>query len=348
MPATAPAPLLQKQLKSLSDVFNYFGRETAERYPDMEGRFVIMDVKRRMAYGVDELDLKKIGLTQSQVLNYLDNHSITTGLSKYGGSSRAFRDRTSGLNIIFFNERVNETAFNGKEIRGLMHVLDHERGHLCIEDGYYEKAGAPGERLGECVADASALMSHYQRFGTGRECVDKYVSPFSRASSLIFDGDASHFTSFVLKEIIKCRHAIDFANLDPEKTDSIARQFARQYMPPIETVRELQAAFKNVRVVWPDSMRTEKARAEEALRRLIEVTLDPKSSYAVFRTGNIWLQKYLEGHITIRYQTLPISNEDKQTLSRKLQEREYHFARLNKPARRRATPQAWKMLGLGS
>lgn len=82
------------------------------------------------------------------------------------------------------------------------------------------------------------------------ECIDKYVSPFVRTGWLILDGDASHFTTLVLQEIIKCRNALDVANFDDEKTASVARQFARQYVPSMETVNELKEVFRPVKDLW--------------------------------------------------------------------------------------------------
>ncbi len=216
------------------------------------------------------------------------------------------------------------------------------RGHLGIEDGYSANFTPSESRRAEAIADAHTLIRHYQRFGMDQDYVDPYVTPFARANSLIFHGDISHFTGFVLEEIMKCRNAVDFANLSPERTPGIARQFARQYTPPLETLNELRNAFKPVKTAWAAKDHA------AAVQKLIDVTLDEKSSHAVFRTGNMWLQKYLEGSITVGGKTLVISNENKQSLARKLTEREYHFARISKHTKHRATPQEWKKLGLGN
>lgn len=328
---------------TLSQTFNSFVQESQARFPALEGRFMIMDVEGNAAYGTRDVRLSRG--TPEQLLQYLGTHGITHELRRNPEKSSCAHHDAGGFDIIFFNDTI-DPAIAGCATeaahRRTQRLLDHELAHLAIEDGMYEAKdkGTQKELLGECVADAYALLRDYQRFGTDNPSPDKYVSPFSRADALIFQGDSSHFTTFVLDAIAKCRHALDLDNMTPEQTATIARNFARTYTPSAETVRELKEAFAPVKELWQTDR-------DAAVRKLIDITLDPKNSEAVFRTGRTWLGTFATSGV--RYangKTPALPPREKNELLQKLLQRDFFVKRQRRRNPQRAAPQHWRALGL--
>ncbi len=335
-PKTVQSP--PKEQKSLSEIFNGYANETTGLFPGLKGRLLIMDMSEQRLYGSFDLDEAATHLTQETALTYI-NHSPTTYelLKDKTRTSCALYDAARDLHIIFINDLFDQTLPEEKLLRRMLHLLDHELGHLAIPDGYYYKNDTPEELMGECIADAYALIRHYQRYGTEVECADKYVSPFSRAQSLIFDGNGSHFSTFVLDEIIRRRNAIDFEALSPQQTTDAAWQFAKLYAPSLEKVGELIEEFSSVKEAWEKNHTA-------GVQALIDKTLET-DDYAVFRTGNAYLRKVIQGPVTFKDDPPQFSREYLKEVSKKLQEREFHFAHADMP-KLRATPKEWRALGL--
>ncbi len=330
---TAPEKINEaEKAETLSDLFNRFVRESGELFPALEGSILLMDVADYKVYGLYGLDRDKVKASDTQLLGYLGAHPTSVYLRKHPEeSSRASYDPWSGASIIFFNDKIDPEVAKiatEKANERTLHLLDHELGHLAIEDGMYDNPQSPQGLLGENIADAYALLRHYQRFGTSKECFDKYVSPFARASSLIFSGDATHFTTFTLQAISNARNALKIDNIDAATTARMARDYARFFTPKPETVKKLKAAFKPVKDTW------EKDR-DTGLQKLIDVTLDPANDIEVFRTGETWLRPYLKGSVTFPDGTTPaLSYFETKTLERKLDERMFRLARAAKMARK--------------
>ncbi len=323
---------LPEKTETLSALFNGFVKESGARFPALEGRILLMDVADYKVYGLYGLDRDKIKASDAQLLAHLGAHPLSVYLRKHPEeSSRASYDPWSGAAIIFFNDKIDPEVAKiaaEKARERTLHLLDHELGHLGIEDGMYDNPQSPQGLLGENIADAYALLRHYQRFGTNKECCDKYVSPFARASSLIFSGDATHFTTFTLQAVSNARNALKLDTVDAATTARMARSYAQFFTPKPETVKKLKAAFKPVKDAW------EKDR-EAGIEELIKVTLDPASDRDVFRTGETWLRPYLKGSVTFPDGTTPqLSWFEARTLERKLDERMYGLARTAKAARK--------------
>ncbi|MBU6475205.1 MAG: hypothetical protein KGL10_06615 [Alphaproteobacteria bacterium] len=327
----------------LSDIFNRFVTESAARFPALAGRLLLMDVKDYTVYGIHGLDRAKIRVAPEAMPQHLGTHAVTSFLCRHPEeSSRACADVRSGVSIIFFNDAIDPEVVKiaaEKAKQRMLHVLDHELGHLAIEDGMYDNPHTPQGLLGENIADAYALIRHYQRFGTGTECVDRYVSPFARADGLIFGGDATHFTAFTLQAISAARNALNIHELDEESTARIARNFALRHTPQPETIAKLAEKFRPVKKAW------ERDR-DAGLRMLIEVTLDPSNDADIFRTGETWLRAFLHGVVFKDGKTPALDPWEKKTLARNLDERAFHFSRATKAARKPVPHAVWRSLGL--
>ncbi len=279
--------------KSLTEVFNRFAADAVERFPHIKGQLLILELNEYRAYGNSEVDTKKTGLTKETALDYLSNHEVTEAMGKDKNlSSLAMRDPKHNINVIFMNEAVPEAErknISKETEQHLLFVLDHELAHCSIKDGF---ARATSSRdysilLAESVADAYALIRHYQRFGVDNDSKDKYVSPGGRADNFILGGDSMHFTSFILDAIAKRKHVIDFDKLDAKQTADLARRFALEYMPPKKVLDDLTWEFSAIRSAFKKNL-------SGGVQALIEKTLDPASDYYTFKLASLWLKPFME------------------------------------------------------
>jgi hypothetical protein len=290
MSAAESAPQPQEQKKPLKEIFEQFTTDAAERFPHLKGRLLIADTNEYHCYGAVEIDTEKTGLTKETAPSYLKN---TNNPNEY--ASYTHYDSTRGLHSIFFKEEIDGAEFNGvskKTEKHIMYVLDHELAHFAIPDGRSEENNGV---IAESIADAYALIRHFQRFGADSEHYDRYVDPSVRASRFIMHHDKRHLTSFVLDEIIKKKDLIDFNRLDHEKTVDLAWRVATNYVP-------------------------------SAVKVMADITLDTKSDYYTFKLGAIWLRGFLKGDIAIRDGSPEPSKEFMNDVSKKLKEREFKLA----------------------
>lgn len=313
--------------RSLKDVFNSFAADAVERFPQLRGKFLIMDMNEHILYGLEDLDTDATRLTEASALRFVSLHPTTRQLEDDKDlTSRAIYDRKHDISILFVNDEIDPVS-----MRSAMHVMDHELGHLGIAGSLYSEYDTPEELKGECIADAYALIRHFQRFGAETDCKDKYVSPFARARALIFNGHGGHFTSFVLDEIIKRRQAIDFASLTPAQTAAMAVEYTEQFMPSMATVQKLQTAFAPVKAAWEED-------TTQGVKALIDITLrteDPD----VFRTGRIWLEKFTHYAINFHDDAPALPKAELKRTARELERRAYHFEYLEREA---AAPKGYK------
>lgn len=292
--ASPPSPSSpKKETKSLTEIFNRFAADAVVRFPHLKGQLLVADMNERKSYGHNEIDTKKTGLTPETAREYLRDHKITEAMSKDKNmSSLAMRDDRQKLSIIFINDAVAgaEAANVSKATEEhLLFVLDHELAHCGVKDGF-GRAASPRDYailLGESVADAYAMIRHYQRFGVDNASRDKYVSPGGRADNFVLFGDSTHFTSFVLDAIVKRKHLIDFDKLTPEQTADLARRFALEYMPPKRVVEDLAWTFTALRAEF-------KKDPSIGVKALIEKALDPASDYYTFKMASLWVRPFLE------------------------------------------------------
>ena len=314
----------QKRKQSLSELFNSFAADTAQRFPELKGRLLIMDMNEFVVYGIKDIDTKATGLTKEAALDYMAQHYVTEEMEDDKNISSCFvHDKYRHLETFFINDRINRSELNDVTPEAeafILYGLDHELAHCALKDGISETNSLHGALVAETIADAYALIRHYQRFGVESTYHDKSTDPYARISQLIFQGSKTHFTAFVLDEIIKRRHQIDFDSLTPQQTATLARRFALEYMPSEPMIRELHQIFKPVRTA-------PKPRAEEGVKALIGITLDPKSDYHTFKLGSLWLDRFLETRTLPNGKTITLPEKYLDDVSKKLKERELKFAK---------------------
>ena len=321
-PARRDAP----HKKSLSDIFNHFAKDSVERFPDLKGQILFLDMNEYVVYGRDEIDYKKTGLTPKTAQAYIKDYSLTRKMRKDKDyPSYAIYEDKKHLSFLLFNDRIpaNELQdVSQKTEKDILYILDHELAHLAIQNGASDKRNDLHETvIGEAVADAYAQIRYYQRFGVDSEHGHYIVDPWFRATAMIFNEDTEHFTSFVLDEIVKRKNMIDFEGLAPDQTAELAWRFAMQYTPSVLVLEKVTANLKPIREAF------EKAPESDAwLKTLAQITLDPKTDYYTFRVCKTVLAGYLAGKPDWNNQPVNAAGAYWDDVRVKLKEREFRFA----------------------
>ncbi len=324
--APTPPSSPTKEKKSLTEIFNKFAAEAVERFPHLKGQLLVVDMNEMVAHGSKDIDPKKTGLTKETVLDYVSDHPLTAMLEKDRRmSSLATRDDKQKVNLIYINDSVPKSDLNDvpKETEEhLLFVLDHELAHCAIKDGFSRAAGPRDYAilLSESIADAYAMIRHYQRYGVEHDSTNKYVSPSARADNFILGGDSTHFTSFVLDAIVKRKNSIDFDKLTPDQTAELARRFALEFMPPKRIVEDLNWSFEPVRSEF-------RKNTNGGIKALIDKTLDPKADYYTFKFGSMWLNHYLADRKLPDGTPIKLPKEYLDNAAKQLKEREIKFAK---------------------
>lgn len=312
----------QPETKSISDIFISFAADAAERFPEHKSNIVIVDMNEERIYAVARTEGKKNDLTVHDASPILDESPDFIEMQNdTRASSISFHDVQRKTDFIFVNNRVNPDeldAVSRETESTLLFTLDHELAHMTIRDGNNNGGGLQDIVLAECVADAYALLRHYQRFGADEVARDLYTDPLMRADRMIFHRDRYHFTTFVLEEINKRRDLIDLENLSPQQTADLARRFALEYTPAAATLQDLYEAFKPVR-------KAAAPRLENGIRTLVDITLAPDCDYNTFKLGSLWLNAFLETRATPHGKTADLPDDYLDAVGRKLKEKEFSF-----------------------
>lgn len=149
--------------------------------------------------------------------------------------------------IIMFPGNLEKEAYSNaflpahcSAIDDLTCALNHELGHHIVPEGH-----APGlqSHLGECAADAYALLRFIQIKGTTAAADDvfKYY-PYSRASAMAA-GNYNHYTAAVVQKIDRLRKEMDVSALSPQETVDLAGKIAREYRLPDQTIAHIYFAL---------------------------------------------------------------------------------------------------------
>jgi len=313
--------------KSLSDIFNHFAKDSVQRFPELKGKILFLDMNEYKVYGCEDISAEKTGLTLKSARAFVKDYSTTRKMRKDKDyPSHAIYEDKRDLSLLLYNERINPKEIknvSAKTEKDVCYILDHELAHLAIQNGASEKRNDLHESvIGEAVADAYAQIRYYQRFGTDSEHGHYIVDPFSRAAGLVFNEDTEHFTSFMLDEIVRRKHLIDFAALTPQQTAELAWRFAMEYTPSVIVLNKVAEALKPVREAFEKSPGT-----NGWLRTLAQITLDDKTDYYTFRVCKTLLKGYLEDG-KANWDGKPVDAQGKywDDIRTKLKEKEFRFA----------------------
>ncbi len=205
-------------------VFDY-NCEVADFYrdhPEQKKKIFFIDASSLPASLLrgDETDEDEIGdlLSTNGNIHGAINQIYKDGL---GGS---LRDNIENYDCVILKTPRNQYNINqlGSDAPAAIvdvFAFDHEAGHLICQDG-----SGSEPNLAECVADAYAVIRHFQRFGTGSSSIGKLAD--MRALEMVFGGEGSHFTSPVVERVIADSKTTNFSALTPQETAELARHYA--------------------------------------------------------------------------------------------------------------------------
>lgn len=321
---TNPARRKKQTDRSLSDIFNHFTKDSVERFPSLDGRLLIFDANDRVSYGRDMLNLKKAGRSSAAIDAFLKENTSHAENGTYADWGNNLK-----LRFIFYDESVStkeRNAVSAKTEKDILFILDHELAHLVIKDP--SLAGENGQYkqfIKEAIADAYALMRHYQRYGAESKHRNSIIDPWSRAAALALNKDTWHFSTIMLDEMIKLKDIIDYASLSPQQTAELAKRFAVEYTPPSSVVNKAVRKLRPVKKAYkasPDS--------DEWLKTLAKITLNPKNDPYTFKLCSKILGGYLDGRIDQDGRSAPWATGDYwDNIRKSLKEAELRFAKEN-------------------
>jgi len=282
---TVPVRAEPKQTKSLSDVFNQFAQDSIDRFPALKGKLLIYDKNENKTYGRDSL---------TQVKGKAAD--LDAFINKRKGDDGSYSEKSPSLNLDFIiytepvkvAERKNVSAATEKDF---YYIMDHELAHLAIKDPALEGENAQyHDNIMEALADAYALIRHYQRYGMNDDHKNTIIDSWARAAALMTNDDTIHFSSFMIDEIIKRKDTIDYAHLTPHQTAELAVRFATEFTPPASSLNRVLKKLKPVRQMFELN-----PKSDQWLKTLADVTLSTKNDAATFKLCAKILQGYLDG-----------------------------------------------------
>lgn len=284
---TMPQTVKREEIP-LSEIFNAAVREAKASYPDLSGRFTVINLPNNAMHGRPE-----IARTQ-----FKSEDALRAAVKKAIEDSDKLKSSIAMLNegycmIVYNPNPASDALFATANMPKPMNVLaifDHELGHLLIPDAM--KNSTLSECLfSEAAADVYAVSRNIQRFGQHAQGAS--VISWNRAVGFVEHGGQSHFTFFALDALAQLQDKIDFKALTPQQTLQLARRIALEHTPHENLVRNLSEAFQPYR----DTLKSHGR--DTALKVLMEITLAEESGYYAFRLGAQMLDKYLKGQISV-------------------------------------------------
>lgn len=144
-------------------------------------------------------------------------------------------------------------------------TFDHEMTHLLERDVH----DTPGEN----IADARAVIRHFQRFGTQQENIG--YCGWRRALEFMQEGETSHLTTFTLDQIYNDKNTAGFDRMSPDETLQAARHYA-VHTPAPEELQRLSADFNAV---------AKKPVDDDFFHRVAQTTLAAETDSKTFYLG---------------------------------------------------------------
>ncbi len=330
---------LHDRVSTIDELCQGFVDETEERFPALKDKLSVYNIHSLRLYSGRDMPENK----KEEALNCINKFYRINDLE---GSEVILFENTDikfivlDMADVIKKEKLEKelSSLSGKAKKLLLYILDHELGHLTTPEGFKDN-NLSEATIAECIADSYSLLSHYQRYGTEEETADDPANPLHRAIYMAKKNNKthaiSHFTSFVLEEIIKRKDMIDFKNMDADKTANLAWRFAMRYAPPPAVIDYLHEIYAPIVKSFSTS-------PEDAFKELAKITLDPGNGYYGFRCGRILLDGYLRDEAAMDGKPLNIPQDERNALRQKLKLREFKLAQedilFNMPIVQKAAP----------
>ena len=199
-------------------------------------------------------------------------------------------------------------------------VFDHEVGHLTCKHGYGYF------NLSECVADAYAMIRHFQRFGMDAAYVENVAD--MRAVGMVFRresgfrGQGNHFSSPVADAIMRDSKTHDFTALTPFQTVQLAERYALNHAMQSELVRDTAKEFERF-----TGRLTEVAAGDSSVLRELGTYLLTTSHTEAFKWGSRALLAVLDGKVENKDGVIAPKGAEWQMLRRAIKARQTEYSR---------------------
>lgn len=280
--SSAPLPEFSTH-KSLTALFNAEAKKATEDFPELAGRFALVNVPEGEA--VTFVDPMRTRLRSQRELDYILGD--VAGAAAEAHSSLATK-LPNGLNVLAYTP-LPFRMFTGRdqsEDMETLAVIDHELGHLVVGGAFSSKDSC----YRETAADAFAVLRHMQRYGDESRAIEK--AGWRRAFDFVMTGDRGHFTTLALDELDAVKHKIDIKAMTPDQTMKLAQRIALEHTPHFDATDIIGASFSPVRMVMERS-----GSVEEGLKALAGIALASDNAFYTFKIGARVLKPFLNGEV---------------------------------------------------
>lgn len=278
---------------SLRDVFNAVASEAVRDFPELKGRFILVDVEEGIPFGIPNLMTTNFPSIDA-LEQYLNPISQSVSAS---GTSKAIYDPEHNLGVIFYNSAAKSEPLGNAvgEVANAIAVIDHELGHIVIPAK--DDINTPdGSIRSETQADLFGALRQMKRVGNSDQPARRLA--YTRARALVLQGgdDAQeHFSAFALLELADMSKTTNLAALTPQMATGMAEVLGEQYAVSAAEAKQLADAFAPVRAAMADADMT----AENVAREMAKITLSATVGSNIYRLGSFVLEPYLEGDIRV-------------------------------------------------
>ncbi|MFH1158997.1 MAG: hypothetical protein V1721_09015 [Pseudomonadota bacterium] len=167
-----------------------------------------------------------------------------------------------------------------KEMRAIAD-LDHEIGHLIVENGFSSSVAC--EHLAECAADAYAALRHIQHFGRKTD----YFEYCTYVDQVVLGLSPKHYTDAVTQRVKQLAGETDISGLSLRETAALAGKIALECSLDDKTLEKISVAFSPAANAFKEAGELDDA----VFLNCIEVMLEHKDDPDVYRAGERFLNR---------------------------------------------------------
>ncbi len=180
-------------------------------------------------------------------------------------------------------------------------VLDHELGHAVTLRGTDRSLAVDHDftNLLECMADAYALIRHYQRYGEDSGFGD-YLAGL-RTTAAIYQGDIGHYSTEAIETVIALNKEGKLAELTPQQSRDLAVEIGHKSFHDLNAKHAFEDTFWSRKITDMFGAATDKS--WDVKGALTEAWKKRSLSDAVDRVRNEWT---FDGEDALRELLLPV------------------------------------------
>ncbi len=174
-----------------------------------------------------------------QAVSYATDYLRSTHASGFANRDYFMNDGAF-VPLVALQDCAGISSLKDIKAMNVLHIFDHEIGHLVVKGGYpdFESEG----HLGECAADAYAMLRHIQRFGLQSGFFEYY----KRADQVVLGISPIHYTNIVNEKVKQVAESRDISRLSLRETAKLAGEIAMIYALTPAILQKISAAFCHV------------------------------------------------------------------------------------------------------